>query len=504
MGHLELGRIALPEFHSSSAANDAHFETAHLNEKLERKTFAGTAITIASQIVKVGLQVGAMVLLARLLTPKDYGSFGIISAVTSLGLVIKDMGFAAATLNSAELSQKQVSNVFWLTIAANSVLAVTTSAIGPFIGKIYNDAGLILPIVAMSLSFIILALGSQHYSLLRRQMRFRTLAVIDLTSLLCGIAAAVATAYQGGAVWALVNLQLGIALASTTLVWSCCKWRPSLPDRTEDIRNLHRFGSQILSFQLMDYIIRNADNLLIGKFCGAQMLGFYDRAFQLHMIPAQNICWPFGAVLLGTLSRAQQDKARFANLSSLTVFTTSAFCMPLVAFLFVESSSIVQLLLGAQWSDSANIFRALAPAAFVECVLLSFGWIFMAANRGERLFTCSMIQTICTVLSFFVGINWGAFGVAVALSITRILALLPTLFYCSNGTEIKGFSLFRACLEPMIASVVAASVIPLFPHVGAGMVALTVEGLVFLLCYTLIMLACPTTHKLLGLLKSRA
>ncbi|MBI2810514.1 MAG: lipopolysaccharide biosynthesis protein [Candidatus Melainabacteria bacterium] len=484
---------------------DAHFSTEHLSADIGGRTVRAGTVTVLSQGIKLLLQIGSMVLLARLLTPEDYGLFGIVTAVTALGLIIKDMGLAAATLNSATLNHQQVSNLFWITAGRNVALAAVTCVVAPFVAQFYHDSRLTPLLVAMSLTFVVLALSSQHQALLRRQMRFQSLALIDLVSLALGIGAAIVCASAGAQVWSLVVMQIAIAIGTTVGSWLACSWRPGLLNRRASTRSLLQFGQQIVAFQVLDYFVRNVDNLLIGRWCGAGTLGLYDRAFQLHMIPAQNICWPIGAVVLGTLSRVRSDTVRFNKCAVLTIYSASAICMPIIAFLFVTAHEAVSLLLGPHWFGSVDIFRALAPAAFFESIVLSLGWIFAASNQGARLLKCCLVQTIASVAGFFIGVRWGAVGVALALSVTRSIMLLPTIFYCSKNTDIKTLDLAKAPVAPMIASLVAAAISYLCgKNVHLSALRFIGDGILFASTYVCILMCFSRTREVAALIFSAA
>ncbi|MBS1955931.1 MAG: lipopolysaccharide biosynthesis protein [Cyanobacteria bacterium SZAS-4] len=494
-----------PNLATSGEAESAsrHFDTDHLSADLGKRTVKGGFVTLLSQVLKLLLQIGSMVLLARLLTPVDYGLFGIVSAVTALGLIIKDMGLAAATLNSPTLNHAQVSNLLWITVGRNLILASVTCAMAPLVAQFYGDSRLTPLLVAMASTFVILSLSSQHQALLRRQMRFRSLAAIDLISMLFGVVVAVLCASFGAQIWALVGMQMSMAIASTIGSWLLCTWRPGLPRRQADNEGLLEFGKQIVAFQVMEYCVRNVDSLLIGRWCGEGILGLYDRAFQLHMIPAQNICWPIGAVVLGTLSRVRSEAERFNKYAMLTIFSSSCVCMPIIAFLFVTSHEAVSLLLGDNWNGTVNIFRALAPAAFFDSIVVSLGWIFVASNLGDRLLKCSVIQTVASVAGFFIGIRWGAVGVAIVLSVIKTIAPVSTILYCTRNTDISAMELLKAPFPPILASLIAAAIcFGCGVNAHVSVLQFLTDGLIFAASYTCVLACFARTRELFSLILS--
>jgi O-antigen/teichoic acid export membrane protein len=432
-----------------------------------------------------------------MLAPVEFGLFAIAASVTALGAVFGDFGLPA--LQSSEIDNEHLSNLFWFNVLQSLLVVLLTLALAPLIDRIYHEPRLPLLLVAMSFNCVLYALGSQHQALLKRQMRFVRFNQIEIASTLLGIAVGIISSAQGAQCWALVMMQLVTTASASLGCWLCCTWRPGRAIRIANSRTLLFFGGHISAFNLLNYLTRNVDNLLIARFCGFGPLGLYDKAYQLYLLPSQQICWPIAGVVLSTLSNLRNEPLRFKLYARNTLLLVSGICMPIVAFLFVDGDTVVQQALGSRWTNVMPIFRALAPAAFADLLLVGAGWILLAQGESARLLKCRLVQTGITLVSFFIAIRWGVVGMALALSITRIVSVVPSLLFCSKGTPLLWHELATASFCPALASIGSAALIfyaGFWWHVQNSQVTnVLVDAVIFTASYFFISLFFPSARK---------
>ena len=439
-----------------------HFRTDHLNRDLSDRTVRGGAVTMTAQGLRFALNLGSTALLARLLTPDDFGLVAMVAAITGFLATFRDMGLSIATVQRAEISHGQVSALFWLNVIISLIVTVVTAALAVPIAWFYGREQLVWITAAISLTAVITGLGSEHQALLTRQMRFTALAVIDIASIAVGIIVAAVMAWRGWGYWALVGMQIASAIGHTAGNWIGCSWRPGLWRRGTSVGELFRFGGHLSGFNALNYIVRNLDNVLVGKFWGETQLGFYSRAYQLLLLPLSQINGPISNVAVPALSRLQNDPDRYREYHRKMVMLVCALSMPVVAFLFVSADLAIRLLLGEKWIQAVLIFQLLAPAAFIGTFNVATGWVFVSLGQTDRQFRMGLVVAILTVIAFFCGIPWGAKGVAAAFSTSVCVLRLPTVIYCFKATPLKLADLGRAIWMPAITSVLA----------GAGLLAL--------------------------------
>ena len=431
-----------------------YFDTLHLQTNLGRRTLRGGFVTIASQGIKFFLGIGTAVVLGRLLTPQDYGLIGMVVVVTGFVSMFKDLGLANATIQREEINAKQISTLFWVNVALTAAIVLLTAALAPIVAWFYGDSRLTLITTVYAIGFIFGGLTVQHEALLRRQMRFTALAVIDLVSLLAGIATAIVLAWYGAGYWALVANQLAVGLTNTVAVWVLCPWRPGLPVRQSGVRSMLAFGRNLTGFSIVNYFARNLDNMLIGKFWGSQQLGFYAKAYQLLVLPIDQINAPIAAVALPALSRLKDSPERYRQAYLRILEKIAMLTMPGMALLIATSDWVIQLVLGAQWIGASRIFAILGVVGLVQPIANTVGWLFITQGRTRELFHWGLIGSSIIVVAIVAGLPWGATGVAASYSIVFLVIVTPLLFwFVSREGPVTSLDFYRTVAPSACASV---------------------------------------------------
>src|SRR5437016_665013 len=206
--------------------NEHHFRTDHLKADLGSRTARGGVLIAASQGIKFCIGLGGTVILARLLTPVDYGLIGMVAIIFTFVSMFQYLGLSTATIKWSELNHQQVSTLFWLNIALSIAIMLVTIASAPLAAWFYEEPRLIWITFGYSISILFTGLYIQHEAILSRQMRFTALAVIDIAAISSGMIAAIIAAWYGAAYWSLVINQLVMTLVTIAGVWAVCKWRP--------------------------------------------------------------------------------------------------------------------------------------------------------------------------------------------------------------------------------------------------------------------------------------
>jgi len=492
-------KIAQESSASVAAGPQKFFDTEHLKADLKERSVRGGAVTMTAQVIKFLLHTGSTVVLARLLTPQDYGLIAMVTAITGFVTLFKDMGLSMATIQKAEINHSQVSTLFWINVAVSFVLALILVAGAPIISWFYSERRLTWITLALAGTFIFSGLTVQHQALLRRQMRFSTLAVVEIGSMAAGVITGVALACYGAGYWALVGLSAATALSNVVLVWILCEWRPSLPVRRAGVLSMVAFGGHITGSSIVNYFARNFDNILIGRFWGANVLGLYSRAYNIMMLPINQVRDPLNAVAIPALSRIQKDPVRYKKYYIKLVTLLAFITMPLMVVLFVCANEVIGLLLGSKWSGASDIFKILCIVAFIQPVTTTWGLVLVSLGQSKRYFIFNFINSTIIVISFILGLPWGAVGVAVGYAIATYVLLVPTLWYCFKGSPIFITDFFSAISRPLVASLCMGAVIfPIYLFI-ANQSDIVVIGncfLIGLLAYFLVLVLIPGGRKI--------
>ncbi len=432
------------------------FDTEYLKADLKGRSVRGGAVTMAAQGVRFFLQMASTVVLARLLTPQDFGLIAMVTSVTGFVVMFKDMGLSMATVQKAEINHGQISTLFWINVALSLGVMLVIAALAPVIAWFYGEPRLTWITLALAGAIIFGGFTVQHQALLRRQMRFGILALIGIISMLVGIVAAIIAAWYGAGYWALVIMRLAGTIVGAIAVWVACGWRPGLPVRRSGVREMLAFGGNLTGFNIVNYFARNLDNILIGWRWGSGPLGLYSKAYGLLMLPIRQINAPLSAVAVPALSRLQEEPSKFRSYYRKGLTLTVMLGMPIVVFLFVVADKAILIVLGEQWSEAVPIFRILGVAAFVGTTTgAGSGWVFVALGNVHRQFLSGVVHTVFLTISFAIGLRWGAIGVAAAFSIISVLWRIPQVIICFWRTFLKLSDFMCALWRPVVASITA-------------------------------------------------
>jgi O-antigen/teichoic acid export membrane protein len=409
--------------------NPEHIRTDHLLPDLKRHTISGGAITITAQIGKFMLNLISTIILARLLSPRDFGLVAMVTVVTSFLMVFRHAGLATPTIQREHITQAQVSNLFWINLAVSGMCTLIVAALAPVLAMFYRDSRLIPITLALSPIFIIGGFRVQHLALLRRQLRFSSTAVIDVGSMAVGVSIGIIMALMHFGVWSLVGLSLGTEIGSFILTGSLSRWRPDWPSKDSGVRPLLAFGAHQSAGNFIFSLARGCDNLLIGRFYGPAAVGLYSRGAALVIRPLEQFLLPINTVFVPALSRLQSQPARYRS-----TFMRIYGAVTLVAFFFTSmllalSHPVTLVLLGHKWEQASAIFAGFTVLAISLPLANVTSWLLTSQGRGKDILIQNSIAAFLSLASFIAGLPFGPVGVAIAFSLSGLLLRLPILYY---------------------------------------------------------------------------
>jgi len=441
--------------------------TDHLQADLKGRSVRGGALTLTSQGTQFALQTISTVVLARLLTPADFGLVAMVTAVTGLASAFADFGLSEATIQRKDIDHGQVSALFWINLAIGLGLMLITAALGPVLAWVYREPRILKITFVLSLTFLVGGLRVQPNALLKRQMRFAALAFRDIASYAVAVPVAIFMAWRGAGYWALVALPLTLNTFQMALSWLLVRWRPSLPRRASNIRSLLAFGGNVSISYLVTNLNRSADGALIGWYWGAGPLGFYSRAYNLLMLPVRQLSVPASSVAVPTFSRIQNEPERFARYYLRTASLIMWICAPLFGFLFVAAAPVIACVLGPKWGEAAPVFQILAVSALGQLFLEMSIWMLVSRGLSGRLLKMLLIISPILIGAFLLGLPYGIKGVALAGSVFQIAILPWMLHFTFRGTELTLMRLAQTIVNPLSLCLAAILLAELCLHVIA-------------------------------------
>jgi PST family polysaccharide transporter len=459
---------------------------------LRGRAVRGGAVTFVSQAVKVVLNVGSTLILARLLTPADYGLIGTVAGVTGFVETFKDAGLSMATIQRERITDEQISTLFWLNVTLSVGLMLFVAALAPIIALFFHEPRLTWVTVALAVTFPLSGLTVQHQALMRRNMRFRDLTAIELASVAAGAVSAVVMGWLGFRYWALVSMAIVTALVNVVAVWLAMPWRPGPAVRGCGVRPMIGFGGNIVASRFVASFVRNLPSILLGRFWGTTAVGLYQRAYALLMFAVDQVQGPVTAVAIAPLSRLQSDSERLRRFFLVGYGVVVSCILPIVVTSAVYSEGIVTLLLGRQWLETARIFRWLALSGIFVGIMNPQGMLLLAMGRTTKFFKLGVADGAAAVISYIVGVPYGPEGIAASYLLVKAIIVLPMAYATFKDTPVSFKDVVSTIQAPIIASGVAAALgwtVKVFLADLAKDWVLTVAGCsVMLLAYALTLL----------------
>lgn len=378
---------------------------------LGRSAARGGAVMLTGQIVRIAVQALSVVVLSRLLSPRDFGLVGMVMAVVAAAEIFRDMGLSTAAIQAKELSRAQRDNLFWLNTAIGVLLAGIAFAAAPLIARVFDEQELVPMTRALAPMFVLSGMSTQYRADLIRRMQFGRLTLADVSAPVVGLGVAVVLATGGAGYWALVLQLLAQYATILVVVVVAAGWLPGRPRRGVPMASFLRFGWTLLGTQLVNYAASNADSLVIGTRLGAFQLGLYNRAYQLVMNPISQLRGPVSSIGVSLLARVQDDDARAQRYVEWGQVALGGTIVVGLGVLSGAAQPFSALLLGPQWDVSTIVSLLAAAAAFQTLALVGY-WVYIAQALTSRLFRYSMLSAVIKICCILIGSHWGAVGVA--------------------------------------------------------------------------------------------
>lgn len=411
---------------------------------LRSRIVSGLAWKVVSQVFRQGSRVAVAIVLARLLTPHDYGLAAMVLAFSALVIIFSDLALGAALVQRRELSEADRSTVFWVSAAVGIVFTLVGVAVSYPIAAFYGEPGVQPLFAAFSISFLVTALGTTQTALLSRDMEFRSLELRMMAGTAVGGVVGVWLAVEGYGAWAIIGQQLAIAGVSTTLLWVLSPWRPRFVFSVDTLRDYWRFSGSVFGTRLLFYVNRNADNVLIGRFLGSAALGVYAVAYNIMLMPLSRIAQPVVEVLFPAFSRLQDERHRMAAAWLRGNRLIGAITIPAMLGLIVVAPEFVRVVLGRRWEEAIPVIQLLAWVGLLQSLQRLNSSVLMACDRARTLLWYSVVVLAASLAAFVFGLQWGIVGVAAAYAASSTVVELYYTWITARVLEISPWALARS------------------------------------------------------------
>lgn len=474
---------------------------------LSRRATRGGIVTAGGTWIRFVLQLGTVVVVARILGPTEYAAAAVVLLIATLAELLRTQGIATAVVQSSLLTPPIASLLHWISLGLGIVAGLVTMLLSPtfavFVGQQDVLAGGLLGVV-----FVAAGLGGVPAALLNRNLDLRVLAVAEITAMVVGCAVAISLALTGAGAMALIWQAAVYAVALALITTLACPWRPGRPSAWREAAEMLRFAGAVASVQALNGVTRNVDRVIVGGAFGPAAAGLYAQAAQLLTLPLEQINGPLQRIALPLLSRVRNQRARFARAFRLIVSIVGYVLWPVFAALGVLAGSVVEVLFGSAWAGSAPLFQILVLAGVAQALGYVNVWLFVASGNVGRQLVWALISRPIVLGSFFLGLPWGVHGVAWAFSICSAVLVIPGFLIARPGTGLRLGDVFAPLIWPAVLALATGAAAfgctLLIPEVGWTQLLLAGSAavIVFLGGFALIPSARRLTRQLIAAVRT--
>ena len=391
-------------------------DLARAQPSLKTQAAAGVKWTGASTAGRTVLQFAQIAVLAHLLSPSDFGLMGMMLVVLGFAEAFADMGISNAIIHRQNATREQLSSLYWLNMLSGIVVFAAVWAAAPLIVSLFHERRLAGLVFWVALIFVITPVGQQFQILLQKELRFRTLAAVEVTATGVGVAVSIVAAFLGQGVLSLIWGQLANAATRSTLLagigWRA--WPPALRFQRSDLKGYLSFGLYQMGERSMNFLSANVDYLMIARFLGSGALGIYAIAYQLAVMPMTRINPILTRVAFPVLSKRQADNAalRYGYLKMTELLAITV--LPILAGLAVAAPVLIPLVFGPSWNASIPLVRILSALGILKALGNPVGSVLLAKGRADIGFKWNLLVAAANTLAFWAAAPHGVHMVAVS------------------------------------------------------------------------------------------
>ena len=445
--------------------------TDAIRSDLRSKSVRAAGFTWAAGTADFVLRIGSTAVLARLLLPQQFGLVMMVMAVTAVADQFRDLGLSTVTIQRKEINHQQVTNLFWINVCAGVAIALLIAAFSPLISAYYKEPRLTVITCVLATNFIWGGLLVQHEALLGRMLKLGHIAVVRVVSSVISVVVAVMLAWKGFGYWALVWKEVVRWGLLTVGMWICMPWMPGLPRRSADVRSMVRFGAHLSGANIVVSIAAGADRFLLGNFWGAGAVALYRQAYQLLVLPMDQLLGPVFQVTQPGLSMLQTEDSKYRHFYQKVLTLVCIATMPVSLFVTTTATEITSVLLGPQWLECSGVLAILSLGTFIKEPVRWSAHILITRGNSRRYLQLTLLQSVTLVVLMLIGVRWGIIGIAAADLMGTYLLAVPTLYFSLQGSPVTMRTFIATVARPASASIGMAAVLILLhqaiPPTGA-------------------------------------
>ncbi len=411
---------------------------------LKKTATSGLIWTFLDTAIVRGIGVFTAILLARLLSPVEFGLMGMIYIFTSIAATLVDSGLTSSLIRSKEANASDFTTVFFTNVAFSSFLYFILYLHAPAIANFYNQEALINIIRVYGLLFVITSFSAVQQTILIKNMAFKRLMLLNIPGVVIGASTGIYMAYSNYGVWSIIIMQLVTQLVFTIVLWLFSEWKPTFSFSSMKLKKHFNFGYKLMLSGLLNSVFDNLYYVIIGKFYSVKQLGQFERASTFYLYPVTILTTMIGKVTYPLMSRIQEDNEKITSVYKQILQFTFFVSVPLMLLLSALAEPLFLLVLGSQWEEAAVFFKILCLAGMLYPVHAFNLNLLKVFGRSDWFLKLEIIKKVMTAVVIALALPFGIMGLVWSAVITSVLALIINTYYTN---KLISYSLLRQVLD---------------------------------------------------------
>ncbi|MDB4349893.1 lipopolysaccharide biosynthesis protein [Omnitrophica bacterium] len=473
-------------------------------ENLSKKVKHGIKWQVIANIVSQAIYFVNGIVLARILMPKDFGLYGMAIILSGFVAVFWQLGISSAIIQRKEISDKHLNTAFTIGLMMGFLCFMIIWVVAPYLALFFKEPSITLIARLIGLTFIIYAFDRIPSSLLGRNMFFKNISLVGIVNPFLYGFIAIPLALMGfgplSFAWGMVVGALAMAIIRIYWGFRLFKWKPKILLDKEAAKNLLGFGIFITMSGTINYLLRNIQRIITGKFLGSIDLGYFTKASNLSTQPVEKVRVNIITVLLPGFSSIQNDAKKIRDWFKKFNFFSYAIASPVLIFFIFFPREFVVGLFGDKWLLSASILPWLAPAVLVRVSDVYFQNILNAIGKPYLTFAIGLFMIIPVTVGLLIAVKWGIMGIAVALFIINVISLIVNLTVMQAYKVITIKDFIVSAFEPILISLLSCIMTYFIFQASIAQIVMAELKLTVLLCVYGIIIASFFCYR--GLVKS--
>lgn len=430
-----------------------------MSQSLAKTAVKGTIWSAVGKFGVMAIQFMIYVVLARLLTPADFGAIGMLMIFITVSQAFADGGFGSALVQKKDTDQTDYSTVFFWSVGIGIVIFLILYCLSPAIAHFYGMPILAPVLRTIGITMIFMGASSTQVARLQKQLQFKQIAIVDICTYLLSAIISISMAAHGFGIWSLVALNLCQTIGKVLILLAITRWLPSLTFSWSAFRKLFSFGGFFFLNFLMEIISNNIQGLIIGKKFSASQMGYYSQAARLEYLTGQSVPQIIAQVMYPIFSQFQDDKARLRAIVTADHRIISFLIYPLLTILIILAPDIIRFIYGDQWGPSVPYYRILMVGGFFICLKNINSYAVAAVGKSKSLFYASIFQWCMLAILLYVGSFFGMIGIMWALTLNMLNIFLSYITASQIHTGLKITHIIKALLPSAALCLLSAAIV---------------------------------------------